>query len=157
MSLDERFRQRESAFQHLLDRIGSGSPIGGGSFAVRAAGAFGGESLRPDWTEPAPASIFRAEAVAALYEENQPPSEMAPSAPLRQDFDLAAHAERIRRALDKKHDADELRRLRRQCALLAHPDRAPDLNRAEAEKFMAEINAAIDEAIKSQTAGRAKP
>jgi hypothetical protein len=82
---------------------------------------------------------------------------MAPSAPLRQDFDLAAHAERIRRALDKKHDADELRRLRRQCALLAHPDRAPDLNRAEAEKFMAEINAAIDEAIKSQTAGRAKP
>jgi hypothetical protein len=157
MSLDERFRQRESAFQHLLDRIGSGSPIGGGSFAVGAAGAFGGERLRPDWTEPAPAPIFRAEAIAALYEENQPPSELAPAAPLRQDFDLAARAEQIRRALDKKHDAEALRRLRRQCALLAHPDRAPDLNRAEAEKFMAEINAAIDEAIKSQTAGRAKP
>jgi hypothetical protein len=156
MSLDERFRQRESAFQHLLDRIGSGSPMGGGSFAVGAAGAFG-ERLRPDWTEPAPTPIFRAEAVAALYEENQPPGEMAPSAPRQQDFDLAARAEQIRRALDKQHDAEELRRLRRQCALLAHPDRAPDLNRAEAEKFMAEINAAIDEALKSQTAGRAKP
>lgn len=156
MSLDERFRQRESAFQRLLDRIGSGSGIGGGSFAI-SPGAFGGERLRPDWTEPAPAPIFQAEAVAALYAENQPPSETAPSAPLRQDFDLAARAEQIRRALHKKHDADELRRLRRQCALLAHPDRAPDPDRAEAEKFMAEINAAIDDALKSQTARRAKP
>jgi hypothetical protein len=121
--------------------------------AVPAAPLFGGEALRTTATEPAPAPIFRAAAVSALYEENQPRSESPP----RQEFDLAARAEQIRRALDKKHDAEELRWLRRQCALLAHPDWAPGQNRAEAEAFMAEINAAIDEALKSQTARRAKP
>jgi hypothetical protein len=152
MSLDERFRQRESAFQRLLDRLGPRSRL-----PVPAATMFGGERLRPNWSEPAPAPICGAAAIAALYEENQPPSESPQPSPPQQDFDLAARAQRIRRALCKKHDAEELRRLRRQCALLAHPDRAPGPNRAEAEAFMAEINAAIDEALKSRPARRAKP
>jgi hypothetical protein len=151
MSLDERFRQRESAFQRLLDRIGSGSRL-----AVPAASLFGGERLRPSWTEPARTPVCRAAAVAALYEENQPQTESPPPPP-RQEFDLSARAEQIRRALAKENDAEKLRRLRRQFALLAHPDRAPGLNRAEAEAFMAEINAAIDQALKSQPARRAKP
>lgn len=42
---------------------------------------------------------------------------------------------------------DELRGLRRQCALALHPDRAPPAQRQRAQQLMAEANAAIDRAL----------
>ena len=43
--------------------------------------------------------------------------------------------------------AAELHRLRRALALAAHPDRVPTEDRAEAERLMARVNAAIDDAL----------
>ncbi len=89
-------------------------------------------------------------AVAKHYAEHQFVREAEPAPPPAEHFDLAARAAQIRQEFGKALGLEDLRRLRRRCALLAHPDRAPGLYRGEAEKFMAEINAAIDAAIKSQ-------
>jgi hypothetical protein len=146
MSLDERLRRHESAFERLLDQIESARPA-----MVRIAAAPGDETLWPRWSEPPRTPLFGTGAVTALYAEHQPMGE-ADSAPTlaAEPFDLAARAAQIRHEFGKTRGLDDLRRLRRRCALLAHPDRAPGLDRAAAEQFMAEINAAIDEAIKSR-------
>jgi len=80
-----------------------------------------------------------AAAIAGAYAEQQ--RDAAPSARKRLDFgEIAA---RIAAA----GNADELHRLRRAVALATHPDRVPVEGRAEAERLMARVNAAIDDAL----------
>jgi hypothetical protein len=145
MSLDERLPRHESAFERLLEQIESG-----GAPAIPIAAVLGDEKLWPRWTEPARTHAVRAAAVATLYAEHQFVRETEPAPPPAEHFDLAARAAQIRWEFGKALGLEDLRRLRRRCALLAHPDRAPGLHRVQAEKFMAEINAAIDAAIKSR-------
>jgi hypothetical protein len=156
MFLDERLRRHESAFERLLEQIESGGPPAvriapAPTAAVPSASVLGDEKLWPRWTEQARSHPMHAGAVATLYAEHQSVREAEPApAPPAEPFDLAARAAQIRREFGKASGLEDLRRLRRRCALLAHPDRAPGLHRAQAEQFMAEINAAIDAAIKSR-------
>jgi hypothetical protein len=64
--------------------------------------------------------------------------------------DLTADFADIGRELARPQSLTELRQLRRRCALLLHPDRVAPWDRSLAENFMAEVNAAIDSAIKDK-------
>ncbi len=95
-----------------------------------------------------PRQALRAFAAIAAYgalAEETAPAPKAQTVPLETDF------ARIRHELHSARCADDLRRLRRTCALLVHPDRLPPANRAAAQGFMAEINAAIDLAIREKS------
>lgn len=62
-------------------------------------------------------------------------------------------AVKLKAALDsKQHTPRELARLRRRFAAGNHPDRVPPELREEAVTAMAEVNAAIDRALKKATA-----
>jgi len=145
MISDKTPRWRVESFGRLLDRIETG-----GGPTLRIDGFRGDEKFWPHASDSRCAWDMGAAAVTAAYAENLPPRE-PDSAPAREAFDFAAQAERIRKKIDQSRGArlglEDMRRLRRRCALLAHPDRAAAIDRAEAERLMAEINAAIDEAI----------
>jgi hypothetical protein len=85
--------------------------------------------------------------VQTLYVQTLGPERI--SAP--EKADLTANFADIGRELARTQSLTGLRQLRRRCALLLHPDRVPSLDRSLAENFMAEVNAAIDRAIKSKT------
>jgi hypothetical protein len=149
MSLDLRFRPRPDAFNRLLDQIAIESPP---TIQVVA----GDEKLRPRWTDPPRAPLPGTTTVSALYAENLPPGAPETTPAHEHDLDFAARAAEIRAELRQTIGIDGLRRLRRRCALLAHPDRTPGPDRARAEAFMAEINAAIDAAIRDHGGSRPK-
>ncbi len=84
--------------------------------------------------------------VESLYVESlgaEPPP--APQNNLTADF------ADMRQELARTQTQAGLRQLRRRCALLLHPDRVAPLDRSLAENFMAEVNAAIDRAIKGKS------
>ena len=85
-----------------------------------------------------------------LYRDIQPPRETAPLPEKPGRRALAADFAEIRRELASTRSPDALKRLRRRCALAVHPNRVDPLDRSTAEKFMAEVNAAIDRAIKDR-------
>lgn len=88
--------------------------------------------------------------VESLYVEALAP-EHAPAPEKPGKTDLTANFADIRKELTRPRSLAELRQLRRRCALLVHPDRVAPLQRSLAENFMAEVNAAIDHAIKGKT------
>lgn len=98
----------------------------------------GAERLWPRAAPPPRGDIYRDGPIELFYAEHQDAA--PPPAPAKLDFESIA-AE-IGRA-----DPAQLRRLRRHCALLSHPDRAAPEARSEAEAFLARVNAAIDSAI----------
>jgi len=58
-------------------------------------------------------------------------------------------ARKLKAALEtREHSSAELKRMRRRFAASNHPDRVPEALRAEAVAAMAEVNAAIDRALK---------
>ncbi|MCW2284604.1 hypothetical protein M2323_002491 [Rhodoblastus acidophilus] len=90
------------------------------------------------WTKSC-GEVYDAATIASAYAEHQPAvAEHRPDIP-----DFAEIAAEIAAA----RDAAELHRLRRVMARAAHPDRVPSERRAEAERLMARVNAAIDEAL----------
>jgi hypothetical protein len=112
------------------------------------------------------------ESVESLYVESggeetppqEPPQESLPSLPspgeslpASQKSDLAADFAGLRQELAAARGPGELRQLRRRCALILHPDRVAPVDRALAEKFMAEVNAAIDCAIRGETPAGKRP
>lgn len=149
MSLDPRFPLRPDTFERLLDQIELESPA---TIQVVA----GDEKLRPLWTDPPRAPLPGTATVSALYAENLPPRAPEATPAPEQDIDFTARAAEIRLELQQTASIDGLRRLRRRCALLAHPDLTPGKDRGRAEKFMAEINAAIDAAIRNRGGSRPK-
>ncbi|MBB4199344.1 hypothetical protein CCR94_05800 [Rhodoblastus sphagnicola] len=87
--------------------------------------------------------------IASAYAEQQP----EPGAPAREipdrhipGFQIPGFTE-ISQRISAARGAAELHRLRRALALAAHPDRVPPEDRAEAERLMARVNAAIDRAL----------
>jgi hypothetical protein len=82
---------------------------------------------------------FGAATIASAYAEHQ--SGVAAGARKLPAFgEIAAEIAAAR-------SAAELQRLRRALALAAHPDRVAVEDRAEAERLMARVNAAIDDAL----------
>ena len=95
--------------------------------------------------------------------ENSPPESLPPEnlpslppAPPKK-LDLAADFAGLSQELAAARGPDQLRQLRRRWALILHPDRVPPLDRAQAEKFMAEVNAAVDCAIRGQLPSGKRP
>jgi hypothetical protein len=132
-----------SAFQRLLERMEARDGAG-----ARITPPTDDERLYPRLSIP-PLQGFRAFAAVGAYaaqEEEVPPPPKAQTPPVE------AHFASIRKELRSARGVDDLRRLRRACARLVHPDRLPADERAAAERFMAEINAAIDRAIKDKSA-----
>lgn len=132
--------RREETFQRLLEtvaaRVVMRERIGAGAGEIR---------LWPRCAETPQTSISGASAVVAAYAAHA----VAPANP--EPPALAPEFARIREELRADLRVEELRRLRRRCALLAHPDRTLADDRALAEDFLAEINAAIDRAIKNKS------
>jgi len=85
--------------------------------------------------------------VAATSLANAYGAELAPqSAQPERPADAAA---KLKAALGSRaHTTDDLKRLRRRFAAVNHPDRVPSELREEAVAAMAEINAAIDRALR---------
>jgi hypothetical protein len=132
-----------SAFESLLERIearSDGDP--------RLTPALDEGRVHARLSVP-PQQAFRALAAFAAYDAL---AEDSPRPPKTQALPLEAHFASIRGELRAARGAEDLRRLRRTCALLVHPDRLPPAERAPAEGFMAEINAAIDRAIREKSA-----
>jgi hypothetical protein len=101
------------------------------------------------WSESGEPAVYCAEPVESLYAENQEPDRSAASvateAPVAAKPVFAEISAEIAAA-----DLEHLRRLRRRCALAAHPDRVAPNQRADAERLMALVNAAIDGAIRDR-------
>ena len=131
------------AFESLLERIEAQS---GGE--PRRTPALDEGRVHARLSVP-PRQAFRAFAGFAAYDAL---AEDSPLPPKAQALPLEAHFARIREEVRAARDAEDLRRLRRTSALLIHPDRLPPAERAPAEGFMAEINAAIDRAIREKSA-----
>lgn len=112
-------------------------------------------------TVPPGEAFFPGGAVESLYVESggaetplqEPHFEPRELSPAPRTIDLAADFAGLREELAAARGAGELRQLRRRCALVLHPDRVAPLDRALAEKFMAEVNAAIDCAIRGKSPG----
>jgi hypothetical protein len=143
----EKSTGRQSPFERVLEQVeeeGPPSPFARGA-------AYGAERL---WKRAGATPLEQglpAGAIENLYAEVAPRD--APTRPSPEKTGkrvLASDFAEIRKELAAIRGPDQLRRLRRRCALTAHPDRVDPADRSMAEKFMAEINAAIDRAIKDQ-------
>ncbi|MCI4678840.1 J domain-containing protein [Rhodoblastus acidophilus] len=139
------FSAPSSAFESLLDRMEARDGA-----AARIAPPMEQERFQPCLTITM-RQTFRVFAAIAAY-GGQADDGAPPSRPDR--VPLETHFARIRKELGAARSVEDLRRLRRTCALLVHPDRLPTAERPAAEKFMAEINAAIDRAIMNKSAAR---
>ena len=135
----------ESLFERVLEQIEEEGP-----HVVRGA-AFGAERL---WKRAGATPLdqgFSAGDIERLYADILPRDAAPfPKSGRTGQRVLASDFAAIRQELAAIRCPEELRRLRRRCALTAHPDRVDPADRPMAEKFMAEINAAIDRAIKGQ-------
>jgi hypothetical protein len=150
MALGEDGAGRVSPFERMLDELDEASERDVGS---------GAERLWPRASPLPRAEVFvPGEAVESLYVESggsEAPTQEPASSP-REPFpktrmaDLAAEFAELPENLAAARSPDDLRQMRRRFALILHPDRVPPLDRALAEKWMAEVNAAIDCAIRSR-------
>ena len=144
MAIGETSAGRQSPFERLLDELDEEEPPRGDA----PAGA------RNRWPRAGAAPLgplaFQGGAVETLYADSEGARDAAtpPEKPERAspppDFG------EIQAELAAAKTLDDLRRLRRRCARAAHPDLVAPLDRPLAEKRMAEVNAAIDRAIKQR-------
>jgi hypothetical protein len=140
MAVGERNCRVEGAFRRLLE-----------SFGERCAATPTGEEALWRRCAELPGSQFSStSAVARAYAANEAEGEVAQRTGRPDFLALTAELVQIRRELKAGLCADGLRRLRRRCAFLIHPDRLPETERALGEKFLAEINAAFDRAIQAR-------
>ncbi len=145
MAIGEHPAGRQSPFERLLGELDEyDSPAPG------KGGALGAERLWPRASAPIGQGYLQVGAVENLYAESQSPRENAQPAEKPEKTMAAPNIVEIYAKLAAAKNLDELRRLRRRCALSAHPDRVGPDERPVAEKRMAEINAAIDRAIKAK-------
>ncbi len=142
MAIHADFSGRQSPFEKVLDQLEEDD-------SRERAAAVGVERFWPGAWSGTPTENYRQDsAVESLYAESLDENEVAAAELPPPPPDVAE----IRRELAASRSLDDLRRLRRRCALAAHPDRVRDAERPQAEKLMAEINAAIDRAIKERLA-----
>jgi hypothetical protein len=146
MTFGEDIGGRLSPFERLLEALDEEDP----PFAEKSVFS-GAARLWPHASATPLADAFHSgDAVESLYVEALTPEPTPePEKPARTD--LTADFAEIRQELARPRSLAELRQLRRRCALLVHPDRVAPLQRSLAENFMAEVNAAIDHAIKGKT------
>src|SRR5271166_4772305 len=145
MAIGEHSAGRQSPFERVLDELDEDD-----SAAPDKGAALSAERLWPRANVPVSQSYFQGDAVANLYTESQSARESAaPAAKLEKPF-AATNFMEIQTELAAAENLDELRRLRRRCARSAHPDLVGSKERPLAEKLMAEVNAAIDRAIKAK-------
>ncbi len=145
MAIGKDAAQPQRPFEALLDQLGADdSPA-----AARGALA-GAERLWPRACSPIAGVYFPGCAVERLYAESQNPPDAAATAEKPKPPNLKMRVLQIEAELATAKDLAELRRLRRRCALAAHPDLVRPPERAQAEKLMSEVNAAIDRAIKEK-------
>lgn len=140
-----RRRQRKHAFEQALDEVRldpDGAPVSfeeltaGRSGAARSVASFGDIMVASGYV--APGALKRA------YDDDG-----ADEAPPRPVVRPGAAALTLKAALDAKGlTPKDLQRMRRQFAADHHPDRVPPDQREEALRAMAEVNAAIDLALK---------
>jgi hypothetical protein len=152
MAVGEEFSGRQSLFQRILDELEEDEAT-----AAPGAARIGVDGL---WTRaafPSGKGFFSGDAPAQPYEEAEnrraPPSPVEAPKPPPLDDAFAA----LRRDVAATRCVEDLRRLRRRCALALHPDRVGADERGQAEKFMAELNAAIDRAIRERIPVADKP
>lgn len=141
MGIGVGFRGRQSPFEKVLDELEEED-------LREKAPAIGAEQLWPGAWAATPSENFRPggeveDSYAESVDEPEAAGDIPPSPP---------NVAEIGRALAASRSLDDLRRLRRRCALAAHPDRVGAAERPQAEKRMAEINAAIDRAIEDRLA-----
>jgi hypothetical protein len=139
------FRERPSPFERLLEALDVEAP------PLLEKGVFSGAGrLWPRVAAAPPREAFHCgEAVEALYVESLGLDRFsAHTTPANADLKVQFAA--IREQLARTRTLAELRQLRRHCALLLHPDRVAPPHRFLAENCMAEVNAAIDRAIKGK-------
>jgi hypothetical protein len=129
--------RRTSPFERILDDLEDADSL------FRQSGSVGAAAIWPG-AGPTPCgdSFFQAEAVESLYAESQ--NRTAAGNPAQHKPNIGD----FRRELAAADSLGELKSLRRRCALAAHPDRVTPQDRPAAEQLMAEVNAAIDLAIK---------
>jgi hypothetical protein len=142
MAIGETSAGRQSPFERLLDELDEEEPPARGDAPAGAQNRWPRASAAP--LDPL---AFQSGAVETLYAESTSGRETAdsPAKPVR-----TPDIDEIEAELAAAKTLDDLRRLRRRCALSAHPDRVGPLERPLAEKRMAEVNAAIDRAIKQR-------
>jgi hypothetical protein len=99
---------------------------------------------------PADPIAFQGGDVEHLYAESENGRETASPPAKPEKLLRAPDFVEIQAELAAAKSLDELRRLRRRCARSAHPDVVDLRERPLAEKRMAEVNAAIDHAIKQR-------
>jgi hypothetical protein len=129
-------------FQATLGTIPEVEAAGTSDRVSARAAAYRGEE---DELPPAPARAPDA-AHATREKKIAPSSKENPQRPARL-HELRRAGEALRVALLGSPSADELKRLRRQFALLNHPDRLPKELRHAAAEVMAVANARIDRAL----------
>jgi hypothetical protein len=95
------------------------------------------------WPSGEAAELFRTPAIEGVYADNQQTERATPVPSQDETADFAKMSAQIAAA----GNVGQLRNLRRAFALAAHPDRVPPQRRAEAERLMAKVNAAIDSAM----------
>jgi hypothetical protein len=144
MAIGETSAGRQSPFERLLDELDEEPPPRDDA----PAGA------RNRWPRASAAPLgppaFQGGAVETLYAESESGRETAGSPAKPEKAVRPPDFLEIQTELAAAKSLDELRRLRRRCALSAHPDLVGPLERPLAEKRMAEVNAAIDRAIKQR-------
>jgi hypothetical protein len=135
---------RNSPFERMLDDLEEAESL------FRRNGSVGAAAIWPGaGPTPSGESFFQGDAVISLYAESQ--SRATPEAPAAESKKLPERGpdmSDIRRELAAARSLGELKSLRRRCALAAHPDLVAPMERPGAERLMAEVNAAIDLAIK---------
>lgn len=143
-----RRRQRKHAFEQALDdvRLGpDGAPVSfeeltvGRSGASRSVASFGDITVASGYV--AQGALKRAYDDDGADEEPQPPVVRPSEAALALKAELGT----------KRFMPKDLARLRRQFAADHHPDRVPQDLREDAVHAMADVNAAIDLALKRAT------
>jgi hypothetical protein len=131
-------------FRRLLDRIEAEEKACAPLVAVAVA-----EVFWPVFAETPPQAVHSLYEVVAAYAADEPlvqtPRNMLARQTLEQDF---AHTIK---ELRSDLSVEDLRRFRRRCALFAHPDRRAMFGKDASENFMAELNAAIDRAIRKKS------
>ncbi len=143
MSIDQDFGGRQSQFGRMMDELDEAD--------TRRSASGGAERLWPGaCATPRGHSYFQTGAVESLYAESQSGPYAAAAAEKPENRGPTPDIAAIRRELAAARSLDDLNRLRRRCALAAHPDRVGPLERPMAEKLMAEVNASIDKAIKDK-------
>ena len=141
-----RIGKGSSPFERLLEALDEEDP----PFPERGVSSGAARFYARASATPVRDGYYSGDAVKSLYVEAlAPESFSAPEKP--KIADLTADFADIRHQLAKTHSQAELRQLRRRCALVLHPDRVAPLDRSLAENFMAEVNAAIDRAIKGKS------